>query len=92
MKTILQKKGVPYQFARLGSAFCLYFMDHEPRDYHDLAEHNDAAFDTKYRRALIEAGIYNFPQATKQGSISFAHTVKDIEETLEKTEAVLKAL
>jgi glutamate-1-semialdehyde 2,1-aminomutase len=90
MKTILKKCDVPYRFARLGSAFCLYFMDHEPRDYHDLAENHDAALDTKYRRALIEVGIYNFPLPTKQGSISFAHTTKDIEETLEKTEAVLK--
>src|SRR5437773_3305071 len=30
--------------ARQGSALCIYFMDHCPRDWHDLAKHNDFAF------------------------------------------------
>jgi glutamate-1-semialdehyde 2,1-aminomutase len=41
---------------------------------------------------LIEEGIFNFPLPTKQGSISFAHSVCDIDETLEKTRRVVKDL
>jgi glutamate-1-semialdehyde 2,1-aminomutase len=67
-------------------------MDHQPVDYHDILKHHDFAFDKTYRLKLIEKGIFNFPLPIKQGSISYAHTTKDIEETLEKTKSILSAL
>jgi glutamate-1-semialdehyde 2,1-aminomutase len=67
-------------------------MDHAPVDFHDIANHHDFAFDKQYRLQLIENGIFNFPLPIKQGSISFAHTIQDIEETLEKTDMVLQKL
>ncbi len=76
---------------RQGSAFCTYFMAQAPRDWHDIAEHHDMAKDLRFRRALIEKGIYQFPLPTKQGSISAAHTEADIDWTLEVTHEVLKA-
>jgi glutamate-1-semialdehyde 2,1-aminomutase len=82
----------PFFVAREGSAFCVYFMGHEPRDYHDIAQYHDFALDKEYRLRLIERGIFNFPLPVKQGSISFAHTMRDIEETLEKTKAVAELL
>jgi glutamate-1-semialdehyde 2,1-aminomutase len=69
--------------ARQGSAFCIYFMDHEPVDWHDLASHHDFALDLKMRRRMVEQGIYFFPVETKQCSISAAHTEADIDATLE---------
>jgi glutamate-1-semialdehyde 2,1-aminomutase len=83
--------GVTATVARQGSAFCAYFMDHAPRDWHDIAEHHDMARDLRYRRALIARGVYHFPLPTKQGSLSAAHTEADVDRTLEATEAVLKA-
>jgi len=77
--------------SRQGSAFVAYFMDHAPDCWHDLAEHHNMERDTKYRRALIENGIYHFPLPTKQGSISAAHTEADIDRTLNATADVLKA-
>jgi glutamate-1-semialdehyde 2,1-aminomutase len=89
---ILSRFDKPFFIGREGSAFCVYFMDHEPRDYHDVAQHHDFAFDKEYRVQLIQKGIFHFPLPIKQGSISFAHTQRDIEETLEKTEAVIQHL
>lgn len=83
--------GITATIARQGSAFCAYFMDRLPRCWHDIAERNDVERDLRYRRALIERGIYYFPLPTKQGSISAAHSEEDIDFTLEVTEAVLKA-
>ncbi len=74
---------------RQGSAFCAYFMDHEPVDWHDIADHHDFDFDGCYRTALIGTGVYHFPLPTKQGSISLAHTEEDIDLTLERTREVL---
>jgi glutamate-1-semialdehyde 2,1-aminomutase len=88
---LFRERGITATVARQGSAFCAYFMDHAPRDWHDVAEHHDMQRDLKYRRALIEQGVYHFPLPTKQGSISAAHTEADIERTLEATAEVLKA-
>lgn len=92
LRQVFASHGVTAAVARQGSAFCAYFMDHDPVDWHDLALHHDMAFDLQYRRGLIERGIYHFPLAAKQGSISFAHTAKDIDLTLERTGELLAAL
>ena len=59
-------------------------------DWHDILEHHDFEYDLKYRRALIEKGIYHIPVACKQGSVSYAHTNEDIDKTLEITREVLQ--
>lgn len=87
---IIRKRGVQAVVARQGSAFCVYFMDHCPRDWHDLAAHHDFRLDTRLRKALIARGIYFFPLATKQCSISFAHTEEDIDLTLQQVDAALR--
>ena len=92
LNSILGQLDRPYYVARERSAFCLYFMDHEPRDYHDIAQNHDFALDKEYRRRLIERGIFHFPLPIKQGSISFAHTRQDIERTLAATERVVRDL
>lgn len=89
LQDILSRYDKPYHIARQGSAFCVYFMDHAPVDFHDIAENHDADFDKKYRLNLIQNGIFHFPTPIKQGSISYAHSVADIEQTLEKTRNVL---
>lgn len=89
---LFAKHGVTAKVARQGSAYCAYFMDHLPRDWHDIAENHDMAFDTRYRTALIERGVYYFPLPTKQASLSAAHTEADVEETLRATDEVLAEL
>ena len=84
IESILGSLEVDGVVARQGSAFCVYFMDHAPRDWHDLAEHHDFDADNKWRRALIDRGVYLFPEATKQCSISTAHTEEDVALTLER--------
>ena len=89
---IFSKLDRPVYVARQGSAFCVYFMDYEPVNFHDILLHHDFDFDARYRKALIKGGVYNFPAPIKQGSISFAHTMEDIGQTLEVTAQVLKQL
>jgi glutamate-1-semialdehyde 2,1-aminomutase len=89
---MLRERGIPGRVSRIGSAFCLYFMDSIPRDWHDFAEHHDHALDARYRRALIERGVYHFPVAAKQGSISLAHSDLDLDQTFEITKEALLSL
>jgi len=81
-RELLSRHNVTATIVRQGSAHCVYFCDHAPLNWWDLATSHDYDFDARYRRALIERGIYNFPLPTKQGSISFAHTNEDISITL----------
>ncbi len=83
LEKIIRQAGLQGAVARQGSAFCLYFMDHCPRDWHDVAGHHDFGRDERMRRELIGRGVYLFPLATKQCSISFAHSEEDIEVTLD---------
>lgn len=92
LNDILKVYDTPFHIARQGSAFCVYFMDHAPVDFHDILSNNNFALDKAYRLKLIEKGIFNFPLPIKQGSISYAHTTKDIEETLDKTKATLSEI
>jgi glutamate-1-semialdehyde 2,1-aminomutase len=92
LNDVFTRYDTPVHVARQGSAFCVYFMDHQPRDFHDLLEHNRFEMDRDYRRRLIEEGIYHFPLPLKQGSISFAHSEDDISETLETTKRVVNTL
>jgi glutamate-1-semialdehyde 2,1-aminomutase len=87
---ISKKLGVQVTVARQGSAFCAYLSDHAPVDWHDLASSHDFALDEQFRREAIERGVYVFPMATKQCSISAAHTDADIDFTLSAFEQSLE--
>lgn len=89
LDTLIRRRGIEAVVSRQGSAFCVYFMNHCPSDWHDLAANHDFSLDRKFRTALIERGIYFFPLPTKQCSISFAHQQPDIEFTLDQIDDVL---
>jgi glutamate-1-semialdehyde 2,1-aminomutase len=91
-RKIFHDQKITASISRIGSAHCVYFMDRAPSNWWELLTRHDFAFDTRYRRALIEQGIYHFPVPTKQGSISYAHTVDDIDATLDATRTALDAL
>lgn len=80
---IFTERGITATTPRNGSAYCTYFCDHAPVDWHDILADHDFELDRRYRRALIERGVYQFPQPCKQGSVSAAHTDEDIDRTLE---------
>jgi glutamate-1-semialdehyde 2,1-aminomutase len=88
-ESVRKEASAPLTLVRQGSAFCIYFMDHAPVDWHDIAQNHDFAADTAMRRSVIERGIFPFPLATKQWSISTAHTEAMIHETVEAIASVI---
>ena len=77
---------MPPKVARQGSAFSYYLMADLPGDLHGIIAGHDFAKDLALRRALIERGVFFVPIATKQCSISAAHTKDDIRFTLDRFE------
>jgi glutamate-1-semialdehyde 2,1-aminomutase len=84
LKAIFAAHRVTASIARQGSAFSYYLMPRAPVDFHDIVEHHDFERDVSLRRALIDLGVFLVPIATKQCSISAAHTAEDIRFTLEQ--------
>lgn len=77
--------------AGFGSVWTTYFMDFEPKNYSDL-KYNDGAFYVAYRKKLLEKGIFKMPMNMKRNHISYSHTDKEIDTTLEAIESVLREL
>jgi glutamate-1-semialdehyde 2,1-aminomutase len=92
IEAALRSNKIAGVVARQGSAFCVYFMDHLPRDWHDLAANHDFVLDQNLRSSLIDQGIYVFPAPIKQCSISLAHSAEDIAHTVECFGRALSAL
>jgi glutamate-1-semialdehyde 2,1-aminomutase len=92
MMQLFAKHGLKAVVARQGSALSFYFTPRVPRDLHDIIAGHDFAQDLALRRALIERGVFFIPIATKQCSISAAHTPADIAFTLEQLDSSLASL
>ncbi len=92
LRDIFNAHGVTASITRQGSALSYYLMPHAPIDFHDILEHHDFDRDVQLRRALIDLGVFFVPIATKQCSISAAHTAEDIAVTLEKVKQAVSAV
>lgn len=92
LRALFAAHGVVASVARQGSAFSYYLMPENPVDFHAIVKHHDFGRDLALRRALIERGVFFIPIATKQCSISAAHTAADISETLVQFDAALSAV
>lgn len=92
LTAIFAAHGVTAVVVRQGSAFSYYLMAAPPRDFHDILEFHDFDRDVRLRRALIERGVFFVPIATKQCSISAAHSIEDIDFTLQQFEQAVASV
>ncbi|GEO11887.1 aspartate aminotransferase family protein [Segetibacter aerophilus] len=92
LEALFVEKGIAAVVSRNASASCTYFSKEAPNDVHDILDNHDFDFDLKYRKALIEKGIYQIPIACKQNSVSYAHSEDDIYKTLDLTRQYLRSL
>ena len=66
-------KGKPLTFHRIGSMFCLYFMEGPVRNLADAKRSDTAAF-ARYFHTALNSGIYFAPSQFEAGFLSTAHT------------------
>jgi glutamate-1-semialdehyde 2,1-aminomutase len=78
---LLQEKGVPYRFNRVGSMFCLFFTDREIINVDDVMK-QDLDFFKKFFWGCLDKGIYLAPSPYETGFLSLAHTEPDLDDTL----------
>ena len=89
MAELTQRHGIEAVSTGFGSIFVTYFMAGPIDSYDDLLRNDVDAF-VRFRRGMIERGVYMLPVNLKRNHISLAHTDTDIDTTLEAADDVLK--
>jgi glutamate-1-semialdehyde 2,1-aminomutase len=88
LTAMLSEKGIPHRLNRVGSMFCLYFLDEDIINV-DTVTKQDFSIFKKFFWGCLEEGVYIAPSPYETGFISMAHTHGDIDETLEVMEKVV---
>lgn len=91
MTGLTDRYGFEAVASGFGSVFVTFFMSGPIDSYDDLLR-NDVSMFVRFRREMIERGVYMLPVNLKRNHVSLAHTDADIDTTLEAAEDVLKQL
>ena len=73
--------GIKVQINSIGSMFTVFFTDRSVTDY-ETAKRQDGALFRKFFHALLERSVYFAPSPFEANFVSFAHTEKDITQTI----------
>jgi glutamate-1-semialdehyde 2,1-aminomutase len=91
LKKASEEIGVPMTFNRVGSMMTLFFAEGPIKNYDDAKKSKLDLF-AKYFQGMLEAGIYLPPSQFEAWFLSLAHTVDDLDRTIEAHRKVLKKL
>jgi len=91
MQSLIEKKGLPHQFNRLGSMVSLHFTETPVVDFETAALGNNDHFKA-YFHGMLDRGVYLPPSAFESYFLNDALSYKDIEFTLDAFEDCLKSI
>ena len=91
MQSLIEKKGLPHQFNRLGSMVSLHFTETPVVDFETAALGNNDHFKA-YFHGMLDHGVYLPPSAFESYFLNDALSYKDIEFTLDAFEDWLKSI
>ena len=86
---ILTEAGVSHCLNHIGSLGCVFFTDEQVRDYAS-AQSSDTQRYKEYFAYMLEKGIYLAPSQFEAMFLSSAHTVEDLEQTLDTVREYVK--
>jgi glutamate-1-semialdehyde 2,1-aminomutase len=87
-KNLFAAKGIPVCINRVHSMFTLFFQE-GPVDDYAAAQKSDTKLFARFFHGMLKNGIWLAPSQFEAGFLSFAHTGKDMEKTMD---ACLKTL
>jgi glutamate-1-semialdehyde 2,1-aminomutase len=82
MQSLFRKKGIPVTIARRGSMFTVFFTDGKVTDYASACRCDTKLF-ARFFNAMLRHNVSLPPSQFETAFVSFAHTEKDMEITLE---------
>lgn len=89
MYEIMSSAGIPFSTNQIGGMFGFFFSEELPSNINDVSKTNDQAFST-FINACIKNGIYFAPSKYEAGFISSMHGDKEINETLNLVDNIIK--
>lgn len=95
MKKAFQKQieahGIPHTFNRAGSMIGFFFTN-EPVINYEATKSSDLKLFAKYYKGMADAGVFLPPSQFEGLFLSTAHTMEDIENTIQAAEKVFQAI
>ena len=91
MQALIEKKGLPHQFNRLGSMLSLHFTETPVVDFETAALGNNDRFKA-YFHGMLDRGVYLPPSAFESYFLNDALSYEDIAFTLDAFEGWLKTV
>ena len=91
MQALIENKGLPHQFNRLGSMLSLHFTETPVVDFETAALGNNDYFKA-YFHGMLDRGVYLPPSAFESYFLNDALSYKDIAFTLDAFEGWLKTV
>lgn len=85
------KASIPVSFNRVGSMFSVFFTNQQVKDY-ATATSSDTKLFARYFEQMLKQGIYFAPSQFEAGFMSLAHTMEDIERTVEAAVKAFQSL
>ncbi|MFP3633437.1 glutamate-1-semialdehyde 2,1-aminomutase [Bacillus sp. SIMBA_033] len=83
--------GIPHTFNRAGSMIGFFFTN-EPVINYEAAKSSDLKLFAKYYKGMADAGVFLPPSQFEGLFLSTAHTMEDIEKTIQAAEKVFQAI
>ncbi|HOX98685.1 MAG TPA: glutamate-1-semialdehyde 2,1-aminomutase [Smithella sp.] len=91
MHEMFFKKGIPVCINRVFSMFTVFFQEGPVVDLHTALQ-SDTNMYARFFHGMLKNGIWLAPSQYEAGFLSFAHTEKDIQKTLEACAKTLRNL
>ena len=88
LRAAAERHGVPITLGHAGSMWGLYFTAGPVRSYAE-AKGTDTALFARWHTAALARGVFLAPSAFEAGFVSAAHSVADIDFTIEQLDAAL---
>lgn len=89
MKSLFDKAGIPTCINRVHSMFTLFFQEGPVNDY-AAAQKSDTRLFARFFHGMLKQGIWLAPSQFEAGFLSFAHTDKDIDKTIDACAKTLR--
>ncbi|MBP9013789.1 MAG: glutamate-1-semialdehyde 2,1-aminomutase [Smithella sp.] len=91
IENLFMKKGLPVCINRVHSMFTVFFQEGPVYDY-ETAKKSDTKMFARYFHGMLKNGVWMAPSQFEAAFLSFAHSDKDIHNTLEVCSRTLRNL
>lgn len=92
LEEILAKSGLPSYVVGVGPVLQVWFSDEPIHNYRDAARHARHDVFRLWWEEMLERGVLFHPGAFENLFVSFAHTEKDVEDTLDRAKEAVVAV